>query len=242
MTQTNTEKTFVLVHGAFHGGWCWKPVARRLRAMGHQVHTPTLTGLGERSHLLTRETGLDTWIEDLLQVFRYEELKDVILVGHSFAGTMVSAMADRIPDRLRHLVYLDAMVLQPGQSPMDTTPAGTIERYTDLAMQTSGGLTVPPNPPAYYGITDPVQAKWQERMMTPHPLRTYLERLELRNPLCNGLPATYIASSDPYFPTTASSRDFIRGRAGWTYLEIPTHHNAMTLKPAELSEMLAGIG
>lgn len=235
-------KTYVLVHGAFHGGWCWKDVANRLRTRGHIVYVPTLTGLGERSHLLTPETDLNTWITDLSQLFKYEELRDVILVGHSFAGSMVSAMADRIPEKLRHLVYLDAMVLQSGQSPIDTAPPGTIERYTARAIETSGGLTVPPNPPAHYGITDPVQAEWQARMMTPHPLTTYRDKLMLENPLCNGVPATYIACSEPHFATTSTSRDFVRGREGWTYLEIPTHHNAMALMPKETADMLDAIG
>src|SRR5262245_36433174 len=105
---------YVLVHGANHGGWCWSRVAALLRAEGHSVYAPTLTGLGERAHLLSREITLDTFIQDIQSVIECEELSDVILVGHSFAGAVISGVADRIPELLEHLVYLDAVVLQHG--------------------------------------------------------------------------------------------------------------------------------
>ena len=107
---------FVLVHGAWHGGWCWRHVAERLREHGHQVFTPTLTGLGERAHLLDANTGLSSCIADIAGVIAAEELQDVVLVGHSFAGPVITGVADRMPERLKHLVYLDALVVQNGQS------------------------------------------------------------------------------------------------------------------------------
>src|SRR5262245_27195504 len=103
-------KTYVLVHGAWHGGWCWQAVARLLRAQGHQVTTPTQTGLGERRHLLRRGITLDVFVADIVNHIESEELKDVILVGHSFGGVSISGVADRIADRIRHLVYLDAVI------------------------------------------------------------------------------------------------------------------------------------
>ena len=227
-------KTYILIHGAFHGAWCWKDVAARLRERGHTVHTPTLTGLGERSHLLSFRPTLETFIEDVTQVIRYEELDDVILVGHSFAGSVVSSVADRMPERLRHLVYLDAQLLQSGQSPADAAPPDLIERYKLGAMETSNGLSVPPNSPGYYGITDPQMAAWLQTKLTPHPFQTYFDKLQLRNPLGNGVPATYIACAKP--------RELAKSMQGWTYLELPTAHNAMMLMPRELTEMLAGIG
>src|SRR3954453_21148411 len=102
--------TFVLVHGAWHGGWCWRRVAPLLRVAGHAVYTPTLTGLGERAHLLTREVGLETHIRDTVNVLECEELNDVILVGHSYGGIVITGTAERAPERVGHLVYLDAMV------------------------------------------------------------------------------------------------------------------------------------
>lgn len=239
---TPEGKTYVLVHGAFHGAWCWRAVIAGLRAEGHEVHAPTLTGLGERAHLIGCDPSLETFVEDVLGLLRWEDLRDVVLVGHSFAGSVISAVADRAPDRLRHLVYLDAMLLEAGKAATDTIPAELLEKYTRLARETSGGLTIPPNEPEYYGITDPEAAAWLRARMTPHPFRTYADRLTLRNPLGNGVAATYVACANPYFPTTAPSRERARRMAGWAYCEIDTAHNAMMLDPAGLTRLLGRIG
>ena len=209
-------KVYVLVHGAFHGGWCWKDVAARLRAMGHSVHTPTQTGLGERAHLLKLRPTLETFIEDMLQVIRCEELDNVVLVGHSFAGAIVSALGDRIPERLRHLVYLDAQLLQSGQSALDRVRPERRALYTQGAMASSGGLTIPPNKSAYYGITEAAMDVWLQSKLTPQPFQTFVDKLELAHPLGNGLPVTYIACSDPYFETTAASRELAKKMPGWS--------------------------
>ena len=236
-----SSKTYVLVHGGFHGGWAWKDVANRLRALGHVVYTPTLTGLGERSHLMPFKPTLKTFIEDVAQVIRFEELDQVILVGHSFAGSVVSGLADRMPERLKHIVYLDAQVLQSGQAPADGLPSEHVERYRQRAAESGDASSLPPNDPEYFGITDPQMATWLRTQLTPHPLQTYFDKLELNKPLGNGVPATYIACTQGLFAVLAKSRELAQ-RLGWTYLEIPTAHNAMTLKPRELSEMLASIG
>ena len=121
--------TFVLVHGAWHGGWCWKRVRPLLESRGHLVFTPTLTGLGERSHLLARETGLETHIADVVNVIRWEELSEVVLCGHSYGGMVISGVADRVPDRIRSLVYLDAFVPSDGQSLFDFLPAEHVKGH-----------------------------------------------------------------------------------------------------------------
>ena len=115
-------KTYVLVHGSWAGGWIWAPVAERLRAQGHRVFAPTQTGLGERKHLLSRDIGIGTFIDDVANVLEAEELRDVILVGHSSAGLPITGVADRMPERIRHLVYLDAAIAQGGQSFFDIFP------------------------------------------------------------------------------------------------------------------------
>src|ERR1700678_102881 len=114
-----TAQTFVLVHGAWHGGWCWSRVADRLRAAGHRVFTPTQTGLGERKHLLSKDITLDTFTTDIVNVIEAEELSDIILVGHSFGGNAISGVADVMPERIRHLVYLDSLVVEGDKSPFD---------------------------------------------------------------------------------------------------------------------------
>src|SRR5947209_17490274 len=108
--------SFVLVHGAWHGSWCWKRVRKALQAAGHEVFTPTLTGLGERSHLLSRDVNLETHIQDVVNLIKWEELTDIVLCGHSYGGCVISGVADRIPARIRALVYVDAFVLENGEN------------------------------------------------------------------------------------------------------------------------------
>jgi len=235
-------KTYVLVHGAYHGGWCWKRVAGCLRAAGHTVHTPTLTGLGERAHLMAVRPTLETFIEDVAQVFRFEDLEDVVLVGHSFAGPVISAVADRMRERLRHLVFLDAQLLQSGEAVADkAAPASLIETYRQRAREYDG-LSVPPGPPEYFGVTEPTLSAWLKGKLTPQPLQTYFDPLVLANPVGNGLPTTYIACSRPFHAATASARDLARSMAGWDYHELPAGHDAMLLAPEVLTGMLAEIG
>ncbi|WP_233853716.1 alpha/beta fold hydrolase [Paraburkholderia sp. HD33-4] len=231
-------KTYVLVHGAYHGAWCWKEVARRLRLHGHTVYTPTLTGLGERSHLLAFRPGLETFIEDVAQVIRFEELSEVILVGHSFAGPVISAIADRMRDRIRHLVFLDALVLRAGECAADRSPPERMALYRQRADVANNGLGVPPVPPEYFGITDPLIGAWLKTKLTPQPVQTYEDRLTLINELGNGLPATYIACTNPLHPTTVRSRELAKAQHEWHYLELPTTHDAMITMPIELTEML----
>lgn len=235
-------KTYVLIHGAYHGGWCWKQVAANLRSHGHTVYTPTLTGLGERSHLIGTRPTLDTMITDVQQVFKYEELSDVILVGHSFAGSIVSAMADRMPDRLRHLVYLDAQVLTSGQAPADTAPPEIIELYLQRARENnSTGIAIPAPPPENFGISDAATLERANKLITAHPYESYFNKLTLQQPLGNGVPATYIACTTPLHPNTAHSREVAKAQHGWHYLEIATGHDAMLMWPDELAHMLEAI-
>jgi pimeloyl-ACP methyl ester carboxylesterase len=240
-TPLSDRKTYVLVHGAFFGGWCWKEVAAGLRALGHLVYTPTLTGLGERSHLLATRPTLETFIEDVTQVLRFEDLNNVILVGHSFAGSVVSALADRMPETLRHLVYLDAQLLLSGQSPASGAPSETMERYRQRVIETSQGPVIPPFDPQTFGITDLEVAAWIKTRLTPHPFQTYFDELALKNPLGNGVPATYIACIYPRYANVASSHELARQIEGWTYVELPTGHNAMLSMPGKLVTLLAAI-
>jgi pimeloyl-ACP methyl ester carboxylesterase len=246
MNQADTEPaalahgTFVLVHGGFHGGWCWKGVTQRLRAAGYEVYTPTLTGLGERSHLISCSPTLETWIEDVAQVIRYEDLDDVILVGHSFAGPIISALADRNPEVLRHLVFLDAQILHSGESPATRGPE-RVKAYKQRAINVGSVLAIPPAAPEDFGVHDPEAARSMARKLSPHPLQTYYDAVVLQNPLCNGIASTYIACSQPFFPATELARKAARQTPGWTYLEIATGHDAMITAPAELADILGGI-
>src|SRR5690606_11511219 len=135
-----SKSTFVLVHGAWHGGWCWSRVAERLRDSGHIVYTPTLTGLGERSHLLSHEITLQTFVNDVVNVLVWEDLNEVILVGHSFAGLVITGVADVVPERLNRLVYLDAFILESGVSTFDTLPAQVVAKMEAAAQLVPGAV------------------------------------------------------------------------------------------------------
>ena len=150
----SSSKTYVLVHGAWHGGWCWKEVAEGLRGMGHRVSTPTQTGLGERKHLLSKDITLDIFVADIVNHIEAEELNDVILVGHSFGGASITGTADKIPNRIRHLVYLDSLILENGQSPFSKLPPDVVVARRKLVAEQGQGIFVPPPPPTAFGIPE----------------------------------------------------------------------------------------
>jgi pimeloyl-ACP methyl ester carboxylesterase len=235
-----TQKTFVLVHGAWHGGWCWGKVAATLRSRGHTVHTPTQTGLGERAHLISKSITLDTFVEDIVNHIKFEELKDIVLVGHSFGGNAISGTADRMPDRIKQLVYLDAAMLENGQSVFSLLPPDVVAARTKAAQDTSGGLSIPPPPAAAFGISDPAQQAWLTARLTPHPFGTFTSPLTLKNKIANGLPATYIICSDPMYGPLQASRDVVK-RIGMKTVEIKTGHDAMVTVPDQLTDMLDAV-
>jgi pimeloyl-ACP methyl ester carboxylesterase len=234
------NQTFVLVHGAYHGGWCWKDLASLLRSQGHDVYTPTLTGLGEKSHLLWTRPTLGVFVEDIRQVIRYEELSQVILVGHSFGGLPITVLADQNPEFLRHIVYLDATVLRSGESAADRMPSALIEEYTRRG-QLADGLSVTPNTPNYYDITDPAMAARLAKQLTPQPLQPYMERIKLSGPIGNGLPVTYIACTKPDRAVLTASRELAKSMPDWNYIELAAGHNAMMTAPDAVAEILTSL-
>jgi pimeloyl-ACP methyl ester carboxylesterase len=231
------SKTFVLLHGAWHGGWCWKKLSPLLAEAGHRVYTPTQTGLGERSHLLSSAVNLETFAQDLLHVLIFEDLHDVVLVGHSFAGNAITAAADRMPERIAYLVYLDALIPTSGQSVFSLLPPEFVENRRALAQKTSQGLSIPVPSADKFGVFDEDDAAWLMQYCTPHPIATYEDALTFAHPVGNGLPVTYIAVT-PYYAPTASSREFAQSHKAWTYLEIEAGHDAMVTSPAAVAQIL----
>lgn len=227
---------FVLVHGAWHGGWCWRAVAQRLRAAGHDVFTPTLTGLGERAHLLRADTGLATHIDDLCAVLASEELEDVVLVGHSFAGLVISGAADRLPQRLRRLVYLDALVVDSGRSALSVFPP-EVQQERARTLDAEGLRMAIPNP-AKFGVSDPAQVAWLQRRLTPHPLKAYTDPLQLVHPLAHGVPRSYIAVTDPWYAPLEEVRRAVRTQPDWDWHELAAGHDAMLTSPEALAALL----
>jgi len=231
--------TYVLVHGAGHGGWCYQRVARLLRAAGHEVYTPTLTGLGERSHLLTPETGLDTHIADVVGVLENEDLRNVILAGHSYGGIVITGVADRALDRVGQLVFLDAAILCDGESLASVTPA--ISAMREDARNVDGiDLVLWPDQPiarAIYGVDDESDWAWMAERLRPHPWRAFNDPLRLNHPEAVArLPRTIINC-----PSTLARRDgetLARCHVGDRVWEIDTGHDLMITEPQKTAEML----
>ncbi len=240
--RTAQPSTFVLVHGAWHGGWCWSRVAARLRERGHAVYTPTLTGLGERRHLISPQVNLDTHVEDVVNLLQFEELERVVLVGHSYAGIVISGVADRVPQRLRQLVYLDALLLEPGKSLFSDFPPAVVEQRLKAIRETGGGVgAAAALPPSAFGVKDPADAAWVARHLTPQPVGTYLQPLLLKAPLGNGLPKTYIECTGDPIATLEPTKARVRADAGWQLRTLATGHDAMVTAPAALSELLTDL-
>jgi pimeloyl-ACP methyl ester carboxylesterase len=187
--------TVLLIHGGWHGGWCWRWVAPRLRAAGHEVVTPTLTGLGDRAHLvgaLGDSIDLDTHVRDVVELLGYDDLDRVVAVGHSYGGMVLTGVADRAPARLAHLVYLDAFLPADGQALFDLLRPERREALTEAARQHGGGRLVPPPPPAMLGVTDEERAAWLAVRLTPQPLRTFTQPLRLTVPAPASPPRSYV--------------------------------------------------
>lgn len=227
--------TYVLVHGAYHGGWCWRPVASRLRAAGHEVHAPTLTGLGERSHLLSSSVGLSTHITDVVQVIDFEGLDEVILVGHSYGGVVCSGVASRRPERIARLVNLDGPVAVAGESGSSIHPRGAEIRARVTVVDGIEVLPVPTN--ERMGIDDDAQLAWVLSKETPQPFLAVTEPLALEQPIPTAMPKVYIlCQRNPSRERAYLAR--VDAAEGWTMLEIDSGHDAMVSAPDELSAML----
>ena len=231
--------TFVLVHGAMHGGWCWKRVVPLLRAAGHDVYAPTLTGLGERAHLAHAGIDLDTHVQDVGGVLEYEDLDRVVLVGHSYAGTVIAGVADRLPGRVAHLVHLDAAEAGDGQALLDLFPPEFQAAERALVEAEGDGWRWPPPDPSAWGIMDPEDAAWVRARLAPQPFQTFTQPLRLANPAGFAGPKTYIAC---VAASPAGWRDAMVERArtepGWRYREVATGHDAMITAPREVADLL----
>jgi pimeloyl-ACP methyl ester carboxylesterase len=231
--------TYVLVHGGAHGGWCYGKVAPLLRRAGHEVHAPTMTGVGERSHLVGPSVDLDLHIRDIVAVLHYEDLRDVILVGHSYGGMVITGVADRAVDRVGHLVYLDAANPVNHQSLVDVAgpyieaarPTGKVVNGVELVL--FPGSEPLPN----YGVTDPDDIAWMQQRLTPHPWRCFEQKLELTNedalwsiPRYHIVCTSTLATRDPKLIEAA--------RAEGRLWDIDTGHDLMISEPQAVANAL----
>jgi pimeloyl-ACP methyl ester carboxylesterase len=237
---------FVLVHGAWHGAWCWQRVTPALQAQGHRVHAVTLTGLGDRVHLMSPLITLETHISDVMNTIVAEELQQVVLAVHSYAGMLGTAVADRMPGRLRHLVYVDAVVPKPGESWSGTHASATREQRL-AAAQGSSDYSFPPPDPAVFGLAA-ADHDWVQRRQTPHPGHTYQAPLAFDAQRVAQVPRTFIDCTRPALGTIDAIRQRVRdakfwdgawaGGGGFRLRELATGHDPMVSAPQELTRLL----
>ena len=230
---------FVLVHGAWHGAWCWARILPLLRAAGHTAHAITLTGVGERAHLYAPQVGLDTHIQDVMQLIACEELQEVVLVGHSYGGLVITGVADRLLQQgsgvLRHLVYLDAVVPLPGEGWSSQHAPETVAARVQTGREHGGRIPVPDA--KVFGL-DGADRDWVNRRMTPHPLACYQDTLQFDAAQLATLPRTFIDCTSPALATISVMRQRVRSAPGWQIRELATGHDPMVSDPAALSRVL----
>ncbi len=235
---------FVLVHGAWHGAWCWRRVIDQLQQQGHRAYAVTLTGLGERAHLLSPAITLETHIEDVRQLIETEELSDVVLAVHSYAGMIGTAIADRLGERLKHLVYVDAVIPKPGES-WSSTQASATQQQRLAAAEASVNFSFPPPDASVFGLHD-VDHAWVQRRQTPHPGNTYRMPLAFDVQRVAATPRTFISCTEPALATIEPSRLRVKDPAFWggawlpgsRVIEMRTGHDPMISEPEALTRIL----
>lgn len=235
--------TFLLVHGAWHSGQCWERVIPLLESAGHRVLAPTLTGYGDTARLLSRDVGLDTHVDDVVGLINDEGLGEVVLVGHSYAGLVISSAANQIPDRIAHLVYLDAMVPEDGESAVDVQPM--TRNLIDLAESSDSGWRVPPLPeqePPFglFGVTDPADVAWLRSMLSDQSVRCLQQPVRLDNPAVHAIPRTHIhcVGAQPQGIVRRPVPPVQPNGSPAQVRELPTGHDCMITMPVELTELL----
>jgi pimeloyl-ACP methyl ester carboxylesterase len=226
----------VLVHGAWHGGWCWRFVRALLRRAGHDVFAPSLTGLGERKHLARPDIDLETHIEDVVALLEMEDLEEVVLVGHSYGGMVITGAADRAHRRIKRLVYLDAFVPENGKCTLDYVVP---ERAARMREEGEKVGSVTPPPVSLWGLTKPEHIDFVKPREVRHPYRTMSQKIKLLNqPALSQLQKTFIYCSSP---ATGSFDQFAakyRNDPSWKFFELKTGHDAMILMPEQIAELL----
>jgi pimeloyl-ACP methyl ester carboxylesterase len=227
--------TFVLVHGAWHGGWCWRRVADRLRREGHAVFTPTLTGLGERSHLLQSGIDLATHVADIVNVMQWERLADVVLCGHSYGGFVISGVAEVIPDAIRAIVFIDAFLPENGDTILKLT--GPAVRDAIRAALQRGELAVPPRPAEAFGV-NAADRQWVNSLCVPQPIGTFTSPIALSGARERIARKTYIRAKAYDNPAFDRALSVAQSDPSWRCYEIACGHDVMVDRPDRLSELL----
>jgi pimeloyl-ACP methyl ester carboxylesterase len=230
-----TSKTFLLVHGAWRGGWAWRRVADLLAGRGHKVFTPTLTGLGERSHLMSGSVTLATHVADIVNVITWESLSDIVLCGHSYAGFVISGVAEEVGEAIGSIVFLDAFIPENGDAMVDITSPATREAIRAAADR--GDLTVPFRPASFFGVNEKDQA-WMDRMCVPHPIATMREKIALTGAVERIAKKAYVRAADYPNPGFDAALAKVKDDPAWRCYAVPCGHDIMVDMPERLAEIL----
>lgn len=231
-------RTYVLVHGGGHGGWCYQRVARLMRAKGHEVYAPTMTGLGERAHLMRPDIDLDFQINDIVKLLEFEDLRNVVLVGHSYGGMVITGVADRAIDRVGHIVYLDAANPRNGQSLVDVAPAAMVASRSGARVVDGIELVLFPgnDPLHFYGVKDPEQIAWMKPKLTPHPWKCFEQKLQLKNEAAmRKIPESHIVCTASLPGRNVAE---LKASSNGRFWDIDTGHDLMITEPDAVTEML----
>lgn len=230
---------FVLVHGAWHGGWCWAPTETHLRALGHETHALTLTGLGERSHLIHPGIDVDLHVQDVVNALRWRDLRDVILVGHSYGGLVITGAAGHVPERLRSLVYLDAFV--PEVSGRSLLADASPERLAKFQPQIDAGVDAfaPDHFDAWTSDLD--KREWLKSLCTPHPVGCFLRGVTLTGRESEVANKHFILAALNQPSAFWAEYEKVRNRPGWTAAKVDAWHDVMVEAPQWLAQHLDGL-
>lgn len=229
--------TFVLVHGSWHGSWCYRRVADLLRGRQHNVYALTLTGLADRSHLLSPQIGLQTHVDDVVNLIKWEGLDQIVLVGHSYGGMVITGAVERIAPKVKSLVYLDAFVPASGQSLIDLSSAGSRARYDELAKKNGSGY-IDPFPAKAFKVNDADQS-WVDAMCTPHPYATFKDALPSATEFEKVRTKVYVRASDYPQPAFEAAASRLAARSDWQVIRLAASgHDVMVDRPMETAQIL----
>lgn len=227
---------FVLVHGMWHGAWCWKKVIPLLQTAGHNAHKVTLTGVGERAHLHYPDIDMNLHIQDVVAVLEFEDLRKVILVGHSLAGFMAPAVAERVPERISHIINLNGVIPIEGKSFKELMPDFWVD-FQQRGRNNGDETWSPPVTEWTFGVTG-ADLAWMRSKLTPHPLKTWETPLFFSNPVTRSIPRTFIHCTEGVSPDDITNEEKKCTRNGWQYRQLVTGHDAMITAPEELTHLL----
>ncbi|MGE3246120.1 MAG: alpha/beta fold hydrolase [Beijerinckiaceae bacterium] len=233
--------TYVLVHGAWHGGWCWQRVAPDLRAAGHDVFAPTLTGVCESAHLATPSVGLDTHILDVIGLIEKNELKDIVLLGHSYGGMVITGVGEKLHDRIKTIVYLDAFIPEDGQSLLSLQNDQARMGMIMDTIQNGDGWLVTPRSPEYFGVKDQANIDWINAQCTKQPLLTFMQPSRNAGTWKKIPRKAYIRAEGHPGAVFAPFGDMAKASKDWDYHGVACGHEIMIEMPRELSKILLGL-